>query len=142
MDPVALADTNNPTMHNPACTVCHTGMDPVAGAFQDYGDEGFYKDQWGGMDSLHELYKNGEGADQIVEANSWRNRETLTWQLFTSSRHIHDRSDLHEPFLGPKPSPARAGEVYLDRLDVLDRPGTAGCQGRVRGRGATQGALG
>ena len=40
MDPVALADTNNPTMHNPACTVCHTVMDPVAGAFQDYGDEG------------------------------------------------------------------------------------------------------
>ena len=43
-DPVALADTNNPTMHNPACTVCHTVMDPVAGAFQNYGDEGFYRD--------------------------------------------------------------------------------------------------
>ena len=47
-DPVALADTNNPTMHNPACTVCHSVLDPVAGAFQDYGDDGFYKDQRGG----------------------------------------------------------------------------------------------
>ncbi|MEL0161174.1 MAG: hypothetical protein VXA48_19740, partial [Deltaproteobacteria bacterium] len=27
-DPVALADTNNPTMNNPACTVCHQVMDP------------------------------------------------------------------------------------------------------------------
>ena len=45
-DPVALADTNNPTMHNPACTVCHTVLDPVAGTFQNYGDDGFYKDQW------------------------------------------------------------------------------------------------
>ena len=51
-DPVALADTNNPTMRNPACTVCHSVLDPVAGAFQNYGDEGFYRDQFGGLDSL------------------------------------------------------------------------------------------
>ena len=57
-DPDALADTNNPTMHNPACTVCHTVLDPVAGAFQNYGDEGWYKDQWGGLDSLDGLYKD------------------------------------------------------------------------------------
>ena len=82
MDPVALADTNNPTMHNPACTVCHTGMDPVAGAFQDYGDEGFYKDQWGGMDSLHRLYKEEFGTELNVEATSWRDRRTLSWPLY------------------------------------------------------------
>ena len=29
-DPVALADTNNPTMNNKNCTVCHQRMDPVA----------------------------------------------------------------------------------------------------------------
>ena len=57
-DPEALADTNNPTMHNPACTVCHRVLDPVAGAFQNYGDEGFYRDQWRGLDSLDRLYKD------------------------------------------------------------------------------------
>ena len=56
-DPVALADTDNPTRFNPACTVCHSVLDPVAGAFQDYGDVGFYKDQYGGTDSLDEFYK-------------------------------------------------------------------------------------
>ena len=56
-DPVALADANNPTTHNPACTVCHAVLDPVAGAFQNYGDEGLYRDQWGGMDSLDRFYK-------------------------------------------------------------------------------------
>ena len=60
-DPVALADTNNPTMHNPNCTVCHGILDPVAGAFQNYGDEGFYRDQWGGMDSLDGFYKYKDG---------------------------------------------------------------------------------
>ena len=58
-DPEALADTNNPTMFNPACTVCHRVLDPVAGAFQNYGDEGFYRDQWEGLDSLDWQYKDG-----------------------------------------------------------------------------------
>ena len=62
-DPVALADTNNPTMNNPACTVCHTAMDPVAGAFQNYGDVGFYRDKWGGMDSLDDFYKDRSVTD-------------------------------------------------------------------------------
>ena len=56
-DPVALADTNNPTMNNPACTVCHSVLDPVAGTFQDYGDNGTYKTSLNGTDSLDRLYK-------------------------------------------------------------------------------------
>ena len=56
-DPDALADTNNPTMNNPACTVCHIPMDPVAGTFQDYGDMGLYRTKSSGMDALPRLYK-------------------------------------------------------------------------------------
>ena len=57
-DPVALADTDNPTMKNPACTVCHRVMDPVAGAFQNYGETGEYRDEWRGLDSLDGFYKD------------------------------------------------------------------------------------
>ena len=121
MDPVALADTNNPTMHNPACTVCHTVMDPVAGAFQDYGDEGFYKDQWGGMDSLDEFYKRHQGTELNVKATSWQDRETLRWILsvpagtqtmkVTYPNHFWDEA-------------AREGGVMnLDRLDLFDDQG-------------------
>ncbi|MXY70634.1 MAG: hypothetical protein F4Y47_19055 [Acidobacteriia bacterium] len=56
-DPDALADTNNPTMNNPACTVCHIPMDPVAGTYQNYGNDGLFRDKGGGMDSLPNLYK-------------------------------------------------------------------------------------
>ena len=56
-DAAALADTNNPTMNNPACTVCHIPMDPVAGAFQNYSDLGLYRSKYGGLDSLPQLYK-------------------------------------------------------------------------------------
>lgn len=56
-DPEALADTDNPTMKNPACTVCHESLDPVAGAYQSFGDIGHYLDQFGGEDSLPDAYK-------------------------------------------------------------------------------------
>lgn len=69
-DPDALADRDNPTLKNPACTVCHEIMDPVAGAFQNYGDSGYYRDQWGGMDSLAETYKYIEGSE-YREGDTW-----------------------------------------------------------------------
>ena len=56
-DADALADTNNPTMNNPACTVCHIPMDPVAGAFQNYGNNGLFRDRNGGRDALPNLYR-------------------------------------------------------------------------------------
>lgn len=59
-DPVALADTNNPTMNNPACTVCHSVLDPVAGTFQDYGDNGTYRTSLNGTDALDRLYKTSQ----------------------------------------------------------------------------------
>ena len=72
-DPDALADTDNPTMKNPACTVCHQVMDPVAGAYQNYGEEGLYRDEWGGMDSLARLYKRpGDGSESLYhEGDTW-----------------------------------------------------------------------
>ena len=78
-DPVALADTNNPTMLNPACTVCHSVLDPVAGAFQNYGDEGYYRDQWGGLDSLDEFYKQHVTSNRFeVAADKYEARQTFS----------------------------------------------------------------
>ena len=65
-------------MNNPACTVCHRVLDPVAGAFQNYFDEGQYKANWGGVDSLDEFYRNPEGTVFEVHADSWEDRQTFT----------------------------------------------------------------
>jgi hypothetical protein len=67
-DPEALADTNNPTLNNPACTVCHNRLDPVAGAYQNFGNEGFFRDAWGGKDSLPNSYKNPHHYDVDSES--------------------------------------------------------------------------
>ena len=69
-DPVALADTNNPTLNNPACTVCHQVHDPVAGTFQNHGDTGIYRDAWGGADALSDDYKYAEDSP-YQEGDSW-----------------------------------------------------------------------
>ena len=38
-------------------------MDPVAGAFQNYGDDGFYKDKPGGLHSLPGSYRFDPNSD-------------------------------------------------------------------------------
>ena len=75
-DPAALADTNNPTMNNPACTVCHERLDPVAGAYQVFGDAGNYLDQWEGLDSLSEAYKFPHRFGGSRENTPWQEGDT------------------------------------------------------------------
>lgn len=70
-DPVALADTNNPTMNNPSCTVCHSVLDPVAGTFQDYGDNGTYRVALNGTDSLDRAYKTAQGGGLYKVGDTW-----------------------------------------------------------------------
>ena len=119
-DPVALADTNNPTLRNPACTVCHRIMDPVAGAFQNYGDEGLYKDQWPGLDSLDHFYKLA-GEERNVRADSWEDREALSWSVFlgagVQTLRVLYANDYYDPDTGDD------GYIYLDRLRVRDAHG-------------------
>ena len=117
-DPVALADTSNPTMRNPACTVCHSILDPVAGAFQNYGDEGLYKDQWGGMDSLDRFYKEDEGPSLTVEAESWREREILSWAV-TLAAGVQTLRVMYPNHFWDDIA-REGGHVNLDRLDVID----------------------
>ena len=120
-DPVALADTNNPTMHNPACTVCHRILDPVAGTYQNYGDGGYYRDQWGGLDSLDDLYKNDFGPSREIRATSWRGRETLSWPM-SMARGILPLSVIFaNPFYDE--STEAQGSVHLDRMRVVDSGG-------------------
>ena len=118
-DPVALADTNNPTMHNPNCTVCHTVMDPVAGAFQNYSDDGYYKHASDGVDSLDRLYK--VGVARAVEAESWEERQTLAWRLPLTAGVETLRVLFTNHFWDE--AAEEGGQLYLDRLDVVDGDG-------------------
>ena len=104
-DPEALADNDNPTMKNPACTVCHSVLDPVAGAFQNYGSEGHYRDQWGGFDSLAQLYKHPEDGSESAY------QESDTWYR-----------DMREPGFGRAVAPSADNSLqWLAEQIVADR---------------------
>ncbi|MCP4504018.1 MAG: DUF1588 domain-containing protein [Deltaproteobacteria bacterium] len=47
VDSTAIVEFN-PTMYNPSCAVCHANMDPVAGAFQNFDQQGRYNPPEGG----------------------------------------------------------------------------------------------
>ncbi len=51
-----VADEVNPTMNNPACTVCHQTMDPISGAFKFFHERVGYKAS--GTDSLDRRYRS------------------------------------------------------------------------------------
>jgi hypothetical protein len=67
-DPVALADTNNPTMNNKNYTVCHQRMDPVAGTFQMFSDYGHYIQN--GDNTLPWTYK-GDPNSGFQHGDTW-----------------------------------------------------------------------
>ena len=115
MNQKVLEDTNNPTLRNEACTVCHERMDPVAGTFQLYGDEGFYRDQWAGRDSLAGFYKYPPGNVLPLEAQSWSERETLTFnrQLLEPGDGLYiDEADSNWD-----------NSVALDNVSLVDEAG-------------------
>ena len=64
-DPAALADTNNPTMNNSKCTVCHATLDPVAGAFQNWDEFNMYRSQ-DGVHALDRFYSNPPDTDETL----------------------------------------------------------------------------
>ena len=113
----ALADEQNPTMNNPACTGCHAILDPVAGTFQNYDEDGEYRSSRGGSDSLPESYKSA------------------TWRLLSTERLPLKRTTvLIEADLVDKrynaglsfeqPSTDHAGgHVYLETVVVRNAAG-------------------
>ena len=121
-DPVALEDTNNPTMHNPACTVCHSVLDPVAGAFQNYSDDGSYRINRGGLDSLDGFYKEATGLSLGVQAESWAERESLSWSLSLAAG-VQTLRVMYPNHFWDEAADEGGRGVYLDRLRVTDGHG-------------------
>lgn len=70
LTPSDLQDVDNPTFNNQACSVCHETLDPVAGAFQNYGVEGWYRSSWHGKDALPGSYKH-DSESPYQEGDVW-----------------------------------------------------------------------
>ena len=120
MNPDVLADRNNPTLNNPACTACHERMDPVAGAFQNYGNEGYYRDQEGGLDSLDFNYKHGPRPGVEVAKRSWEDAQDVrkTFSLEAGGHPVQLRVEY-----AANDENDNWSELGVDRLTVVDADG-------------------
>ena len=120
-DPDALADNDNPTLGNPACTVCHVLLDPIAGAYQNYADAGHYRANFGGTDSLDRFYKIDPpgGEDHLVEAGSWEERETIE-----TSAHF-EAGDQAIGLRAIQSSSRYTPQIGIDRITIRDAGGNS-----------------
>ena len=111
----ALADDDNPTINNPACTACHAILDPVAGTFQNYDEFGWYRTV-GGRDSLPDSYKDPTQRPLFFQQLS------LDRTTVPTEAELDDRAAYAISFeLSTDDQPSQY--VYLDRLTVLDANG-------------------
>lgn len=87
----ALSDSNNPTMDNPACTSCHAVLDPIAGAFQNFGDQGVFRDRRYGMDSLDGNYAETD-KDSLYQAGDTWYRDMREPGFYNDISHDNSKS--------------------------------------------------
>ena len=123
MKPDVLRDTNNPTMLNPACTACHVRMDPVAGAFQNYGDGGWYRDGWEGKDSLAGYYKEPIGETFRVTADSYELRQTFQLNAWLDQDSSVSLEHPHNNGCGDDADQSCGRDLRIDDFVVLDTQG-------------------
>lgn len=74
---------HNPTLNDPQCNVCHSSMEPVAGAFQNWDDDGHYnppEDGW-----YPEMFEPGFEEETISVTES---DQALRWLV---DRIVEDR---------------------------------------------------
>ncbi|MBD91161.1 MAG: hypothetical protein CL940_12565, partial [Deltaproteobacteria bacterium] len=95
VDPTAIVD-HNPTMFNPQCTVCHATIDPVAGAFQNWSDQGRYLPPEEGW--YPDMVPPGYGEDLIPATENGKSLRWLAKQMTTDSRFA--TAALHIVFKG------------------------------------------
>ncbi len=61
---------DNPTRDAPACAICHVVMDPVAGAFQNHDDRGWYRPRSGGW--YKDTFSPGVNGKLLPEGQGWQ----------------------------------------------------------------------
>lgn len=120
---------HNPTLNDPSCTVCHTIMDPVAGAFQNWNARGSYApvDAWygdmlaPGMGEWLVPYEAQPASlqwlgQQIAESPDfdWATAAFMLEQL--TGHPIYSRPDVDDPNYDVALAAWRAQSAFLSRL--------------------------
>ena len=75
---------HNPTMNDPQCNVCHSVMEPVSGAFQNWDNDGHYNPPETGWHA--EMYEPGFGGETISITESGNALRWLAERVYEDPR--------------------------------------------------------
>ena len=117
---ITEVQSTNPTLFDPACVTCHVYMDPVAGAFTNWSNEGWYRPQaWYG-DMVPPGYKDEEiPAEEMDRSLQWlADRVTRDRKFSLSVVHIVYKGLTGEdPLLEPLDS---SDLYYVERIRAFE----------------------
>jgi hypothetical protein len=117
-DAAALtAEFEIPTMQAADCVVCHRTVDPVAGLFQDFNEEGHLGPRKAGWYS--DMFAAGFDGEQLAETERWRALQWLgertakdprfavamvehVYYLLLGRKVLLPAEDIDDPMFGPK----------------------------------------
>ena len=120
IDPTQVTD-HTPTLFNADCTVCHTIMEPVAGAFQNWDDHGRYrppKDGW-----YPDMWPPGFGQTELPAADRPHALQWLAAQVVADDRFAAGAVQvLVQGLWGrlPLPSPDKDDPAYAGKKLAFD----------------------
>lgn len=118
---------DNPTLNDPNCTICHTTMDPAAGAFQNWDERGIY-DANGWYDDMLPPGFAGKTMppEEFPRALQWFAREMAKHPAFALAT-------VHTMFNGMTGQKAFRLQDYTSDLDPIDPPADGGVDGGADG---------
>lgn len=130
VDQTSIKDLN-PTRNAPQCTVCHTNLDPIAGAFQAFDEDGAWdqEPEW-----YPEMFPPGFGArqlpiDQSAQGLPWLARQAVKDERFTLSvvynlyRGLTGREPLTAPTDHEDPLYGARFDAFLAQANVFHEIG-------------------
>lgn len=122
-DPTEVADTFNPILNSSQCNVCHYVVDPVAGAFQNFDNQGRYRPPRNGWftDSFPPGFQNKSMAvSDFKTAAQWLGHEAVQDRRFPQAMVNHAYYILlgRQPLKFPKDPTAPDFEQQLRAYEV------------------------
>lgn len=124
VDASKITAVDNPTMNSVYCAVCHTTIDPIAGAFRGWAEQGDYTKFYPGKPWHNDMVSPGYGTEDLPPSHYDRGLQWMASKLVEDPRFaISTVYTVYTGITGRQPLPYPAdpkSPSYADQLAAWD----------------------
>jgi hypothetical protein len=127
VDASKITAVDNPTMNSTACNVCHTYVDPIAGAFRGWSENGNYTKFYNDADWHNDMLPAGFGAEQMPPSNYNNGLQWIAQQIVNDPRFaistvftVYTGITGHDPLAYPTDTTAADFKDQLTAWEAQD----------------------